>query len=307
VAVNNHLSTFYNLPVRDFSVDEPIEDLAACAPALRVEYEGGADAFQELLDALVAHPEIDQLRALVIGTWDEEQFDTDNNNVTTQLLAVRDKLPSLRALFFGDIMYEECEISWIIQGDNSPLLHGLPALEVFGVRGGGTEFRELRHANLRSLTVETGGLSAACVQQIGAAYLPALEHLELWLGTDNYGGDASVEDLAPILSGRAFPKLRSLGLKNSQRQGEVVTALLGSPVLDEIEALDLSMGTLTDAEIEGLRTMSARKLKTLNVSDNYLSEAAVASLRGRHFEVISHGQRQVDARYPDSRYCSVNE
>ena len=46
--------------------------------------------------------------------------------------------------------------------------------------------------------------------------LPALEHLELWLGTDEYGADTEVADLKNILQGKNLPSLRHLGLRNSE-------------------------------------------------------------------------------------------
>ena len=111
--------------------------------------------------------------------------------VVQGLIAARDRVPNLRALFLGDIIYEECEISWINQTDMSPLLRAYPALEHFRVRGGtGLHFSALRHDRLTSLIVETGGLGGDVVARCGdrrpaAAWM----HLELWLGSTNYGGD----------------------------------------------------------------------------------------------------------------------
>ncbi len=45
--------------------------------------------------------------------------------------------------------------------------------------------------SLVALTIESGGLPAAVVREVASAHLPALEHLELWLGEENYGGDAT--------------------------------------------------------------------------------------------------------------------
>jgi len=78
---------------------------------------------------------------------------------------------------------DESEISWIVNSDMGPLLAAYPRLQQLRVRGGQElAFGDLRHDNLRTLIVETGGLSGEVLQQMAAARLPALTHLELWLG-----------------------------------------------------------------------------------------------------------------------------
>ncbi|MFN8512832.1 MAG: hypothetical protein U0841_09645 [Chloroflexia bacterium] len=88
-------------------------------------------------------------------------------------------MPRLTALFFGDIIVEESEISWIEQTDVSPLLAAFPQLEIFGVRGGnGLSFGQLRHDVLQTLIVETGGLSGVGgARGCGGGIARALRHL----------------------------------------------------------------------------------------------------------------------------------
>ncbi len=105
-----------------------------------------------------------RVRSLVVGAW-EEAYEDGPEPVIAALLEARSKLPALRALFLGDMDSEECEISWINQGDVSPLLDGFPELEEFGVRGGtGLVFPALTHRRLRSLTIQTGGMPADAVR-----------------------------------------------------------------------------------------------------------------------------------------------
>src|SRR5436305_4106160 len=97
--------------------------------------------------------------------------------VVEALVAGRDRLPNLRALFFGDITYEECEISWIRHGDVSALLPAYPRLEEFRIRGASDlTFGALRHRGLRSFAVESGGLPEPLLREVWAADLPKLEH-----------------------------------------------------------------------------------------------------------------------------------
>ncbi len=143
-----------------------------------------------------------------MGAWfDMFEENGEAARVVEALVSARDRLPKLRAIFLGDITYEECEISWIQNTDVSPIFDAYPALEHFGVRGAnGLRLGALRHQQLRSLIVQCGGLDAAITREVTSAELPALDHLELWLGTEDYGGTTTVEDLAPILSGGRFPR-----------------------------------------------------------------------------------------------------
>ncbi len=59
-------------------------------------------------------------------------------------------------------MYQESEISWIGQGDISPILRAYSQLEILQIRGGDRlQFNApVRHDNLQALIVETGGSDA---------------------------------------------------------------------------------------------------------------------------------------------------
>ncbi|MBL4850516.1 MAG: hypothetical protein JKY65_33785 [Planctomycetes bacterium] len=180
--------------------------------------------------------------------------------------------PELEAIYLGDIVQEEAEVSWIMHGDWGPILSAFPKLEHWRVRGVANA-SSFSCPNLRSLIV-TSMTSRQTCQSIAAADLPELEHLELWLGTDDYSGDAQVEDLIPILSGKLFPKLRYLGLRNAQLANEVAEAVATSPILDRIEVLDLSNGMLDDRGGNALLASPAvTKLKRLNLHYNFFSPA----------------------------------
>lgn len=56
--------------------------------------------------------------------------------------------------------------------------------------------------------IESGGTPASAIRELGAMELPALERLELWLGTDEYGCDAKIDDVRPLLQGDKLPSLK---------------------------------------------------------------------------------------------------
>ncbi|MFE9096904.1 STM4015 family protein [Streptomyces sp. NPDC007264] len=276
MAIGSHLEELYGLPAFTFpgpDVTAELPEPGAVAWRVTVDMYECEEEWEDAFARFCSAVDTTQVRALVVGAW-TEAYDTAPTAVVEALLAARDRLPALRALFFGDIVFEECEISWIHQTDVSGLLTAFPALEEFGVRGGtGLGFSALRHEKLRRLTVETGGLPADVVRGIGGSELPALEHLDLWLGTSWYGADSEASDLAPILSGARLPRLRHLALRNSEIQDEVAAAVAAAPVVARLDVLDLSMGTLSD---EGAAALLAGQplthLTSLDLHHHYISE-----------------------------------
>ncbi|CAM5601047.1 STM4015 family protein [Streptomyces aurantiogriseus] len=284
MTIGDHLHALYRLPAHPFpGPDARKQNLPdADAVAWRITsdvydaHENWTAAFARFCDAV----DTTRVRALIVGAW-EEAYDTDPSAVIEALVAAKDRFPALRALFLGDMVMEECEISWINQTDVTPLLEAFPDLEEFGVRGGsGLRFPALRHAGLRKLTMESGGLPAEVVRGVAASDLPALEHLDLWLGTPEYGGDSEAADLEPILSGARLPRLRHLALRNSEMQDAVATAVASAPVVARLEVLDLSMGVLSD---EGAAALLAGQplthLKKLDLHHHYLSEPLQERIR----------------------------
>lgn len=280
MTVGHYLEEFHGLPVfpfQDTESDTRVELPDAAAVAWRISSptycEDDDEQWGPQFERFLKTVDVGRVRALVVGGWDEA-YENSSADIVTALIAANNRLTSLEAVFLGDMTGEDCEISWIVQSDVTPLLAAYPALREFGVRGGShLAFPSIRHSGLESLVVETGGLGAEVVRGIVGSDLPALEKLELWLGTDEYGGDSTADDLAPLLSGAAFPALRSLGLRNSVIQDAVAAAVAGAPVLARIERLDLSMGVLTDEGAAALLDgQPLTHLGHLDLSHHYLSE-----------------------------------
>ncbi|WP_082310198.1 STM4015 family protein [Nonomuraea sp. SBT364] len=236
-------------------------------------WSDGPDKIVEVIDAFVGSVDPARVTALVIGAW-EDCYDTSSAALVERLVAHAPRLTALRALFLGAIASQEAEISWIQQSDVTPLLEAFPKLERFEVRGGtGLALSPVRHEALRILRFETGGLPSAVVRAVAASDLPALEHLELWLGVSEYGGDATVADLAAILSGERLPALRHLGLQDSEIQDEIAAAVASAPVVARLGSLALSMGALTDTGAEALISgQPLTHLTALDLHHHYLSD-----------------------------------
>lgn len=306
-----HVSTFAGLPVQEFTADTDLAGVDPGSVAWRVatDYDGGAEAFDRLLAALVDAPWAGQVRALVIGEWGESY---DRDAPIESLVAAADRLTGLTALFLGEMTSEENEVSWIQQGDVAPLLTAYPRLEVLRVRGSvGLALSTLRHETLRELALESGGLPADVIAAVAACEFPALRHLELLLGTDTYGGDADIDDLAPILAGTGWPALEYLGLRDAEIADDVARALAGAPVVARLKTLDLSLGMLSDAGAAALLAgQPLIHLRRLDLSHHFLTEAMQARLRDE-LEPAGVEVDLSDAQDPtgdaDNRFIAVSE
>jgi hypothetical protein len=161
------------------------------------------------------------------------------------------------------------------------LLAAFPKLQLFRVRGGtGLSFAKAKHENLRALGVETGGLSKKTIAEICQAKFPNLEYLELWLGDAGYGGDCQVSDLQPILTGKAFPKLKYLGLRNSEITDDIAGVIISSPIIKQLETLDLSLGTLSDEGGRALLKLPQNgNLKRLDLHRHFLTNPVIKELK----------------------------
>jgi hypothetical protein len=305
MTIGDHATEFDWFSIVDFESKEDWQG-AKVAYRLRTNWDSAPNAMNDLLDQLASIPDIADLKALVIGAWQGDDSMECSDVLIKKLAELNSSFTGLRAIFIGDITYEENEMSWIQQSDLSPLLQAYPRLETLRVRGGsGLEFTDLKHAMLRTLIIETGGLSRSVLRQISLGELPQLEHLEIWLGDANYGWDGTAEDLQPILSGSLFPSLKYLGLKNCSDIDDLTPVIANSPLLNRLEILDLSLGTLSDVGANALLSIpSSVGIQRLDLSHHYVTEEMQAKLKSQWtFEVVLENCQEADGEWR-SNYVS---
>jgi len=308
--ISQHLSEFGGFRIRDYEGDGKVHaGLALRIPsAAGSPYSGDklpslADVVEELGDAA------SRIQGLVFGIWSEEMYDEKPDAIVRDLLSNKDTLSNLQVLFIGDVTYEENEISWIQQTALGALPGAFPRLEWLGVRGGnGLSLAGMRSEQLKGLVVQSGGLPGSVLRELGEAELPGLEHLELWLGTEDYGGDSSPEDAAGLLSGR-FPKLRTLALRNSQHTDAFVAAVVKAPVMETITRLDFSMGTLG---VDGARALLAcphlDRLGSLDIGHHHLPDDLIRALKDRLGDrLLGWDRPDTNDHGEDEYYCEVRE
>ncbi len=303
MAISKHLDELAGKKVEQWEVGQAVENPNNITYRISVDYDSEiswVNKFREFLKDKQAS----ESTGFVVGAW-EEPMSTEPNDIVEALVKAKDKLPNLTALFFGDITYEESEISWIVNTDISPLFEAYPKLEYFGVRGGNQlSLGDLKHENLKTLLIQSGGLDTSVVRQVANADLPQLTHLELYLGAEEYGASHEVADLEPILQNKVFPKLTYLGLRDSELSDEIALAIVNSPIINRLEVLDLSLGTLTDkGAIAVLKSPAVKKLKKLDLHYHWCSDKMTKSLEALGNTDVSKQQDPDD----DWRYVAIGE
>lgn len=277
---------------------------------LALEYED-TTSMAELIEQFLSKVDKSQVEALIIGAW-PEPHDTGVDDILATLIAHTAELPNFRALFVGDMTYEECEISWIVQGNYTALLNALPQLEVLRIRGSsGLKIEAFSHANLRSLIIECGGLPAAVPEALVKSHLPSLEHLELWLGDQNYGFEGDLALYQRVVLHLLNPKLRYLGLRNAEIADQLAQWLSSQEWLAQLETLDLSLGNIGDRGAQALLDCAALvKLSCLNLSHHYISDEMQAKLAALPIMVLLDDAQEADDDEDEDgggRYVAVGE
>lgn len=244
------------------------------------DYDSGEKSAENLVADILADPEFPALTELVIGDWGGA-WEDDCQAVLDGIVEHAEQFSHIQRLFVGDMDYEQCEVSWIMQGDYSKLWAALPDLKSLTIKGS-TELRlgEVCHEGLEELTIICGGLGSDVIRSVQNAKLPNLKKLLLYIGIEDYGFDGNADTIKELLEKADFPNLSYLGITDSEIQDELVRVVLDSKFMGQIETLDLSLGTLTDQGgallLEALPKWP--NVKKLDVHYHYLSDEMAKKL-----------------------------
>ncbi len=300
MTVSSYADEFFGLPIVEFREGGSIGS-RDCAYRLMQEYDA-SQSQRDFLEEFLAKYGKPGPQAIVFGPWGEagtppaEYLDT----------LIKHRLSNLRAVFIGDMTFEDCEISWIQQDDYTAFLAAYPDLEVLRIRGGGAlTLPKTTLSKLRELAVETGGLPSSVVQSIADSTFPALKKLELWLGSDNYGFDGNLDTYKSLLAKIRPERLEYLGLRNSSIADEIAEFVAQQSWLATLHTLDLSMGTIGDVGAKALlASPHIRGLKVLNLEHHYISTPLVEKLKALPITLVIDEAEKGDE---DDRYVQVSE
>ena len=267
------------------------------------EYEEQGKGAETLVEDILADPDFPVLTELVIGDWGNS-WEDGCQKILDGIVEQAERFSHIESLFIGDMDYEECEVSWIIQGDYSRLWAAMPQLKELTIKGStDLELGEICHEGLESLTIICGGLSRSVLNSIQDAKLPGLKKLLLYLGVEAYGFDGDENTVKELLEKADFPKLTYLGIEDSEIQDELAQVVLESKFMGQIETLDLANGTLTDKGGELLLKELPKwpNVKKLDVHYHYMSDEMAGKLEALPLEVdASEGNE--DERYNGEIY-----
>jgi uncharacterized protein (TIGR02996 family) len=255
----------------------------------------------KILEQLLKHPSGRYIVSLTMNYNNDPNEDTLDDLIA---ILAKSAPKTIRRIKIGD---DVDQISWYNVGNLGKLWKAVPHLRQLDVHAGSFTLGTIELPELTKAVFETGGLSKASAKSIANAKWPNIEHLDVWFGDDNYGGDASVKDIQPLLDRTDLKKLRYLGLRNAEFTDRLVEVLPKTKIIKQLTTLDLSMGVLTD---EGAKLLVQHKdayahLEELNVSDTYLSKQAVKTLKGVAKKVVADDLRGDDD--PEWRYPAVGE
>lgn len=270
------------------------------------DYEENGKSAETMITDILEDPEFPALEELVIGDWGDAWEDSCQP-LLNGMIEHAERFSHIRRLFVADMDYEECEVSWIMQGDYSKLWAALPNLRSLTIKGSmELELGDICHDGLEELTIICGGLGLSVMQSIQNAKLPNLKKLLLYIGVEDYGFDGNADTVKELLNKAEFPKLTYLGIADSEIQDELTKVVLESKFIGQIETLDLSLGTLTD---EGgqliLETIPKwPNIKNLDVHYNYLTDQMAESLEKLPIAVDASERNKPD-EYHGSIYMNA--
>ncbi|MHC1747245.1 MAG: STM4015 family protein [Cellulosilyticaceae bacterium] len=265
----------------------------------------------DLIKRMAKDKKLQELKHITIGCWGES-CDENCQKILDFLVENKDKLGNLETLFVADMDYEECEVSWIEQGNYTDVIKTFPNLKKLKIKGSnGLVLSPMNHENLEHIEIICGGLPTSVLKELVNSKLPNLKTLILYLGVDNYGFDGSIEDVKPLLSKALFPSLTRLELVDSEIEDEVVKAVLESDILAQLKQLAFSKGCLTD---EGGNEILQHQdkvshLENLDLSYHYLTDEMMEKLKALPIQVDVSDQQEAEC-YSDGdvyRYPMLTE
>lgn len=238
------------------------------------EYEEQGKGPETMITDILSDEEFPGLNELIIGDWGN-CWEDSCQEIIDGIAANADRFSHIQKLFIGDMDFESCEVSWIIQGDYSKLWAAMPGLRELTIKGSmELELGDICHEGLEALTIICGGLPASVIESIQNARLPHLKKLLLYIGVEDYGFDGDADTIKTLLEKADLPNLTYLGIADSEIQDELTEIVLNSKFAGQIDTLDLSCGTLTDKGGALLleKLPAYPNIKKLDVHFNYLSE-----------------------------------
>ncbi len=255
---------------------------------------------EDLRKRILGYKNLPTLKHMTIWQWAGAWEGGDSQDTIDWLIANSGKFPSLETLRMGDMESEDCELSWIVQGDYAKFWAAFPNLKGLSVQGGsGLSFGKIKHDKLESLEVVCGGLPFNIFTEVTEAQAPNLKKLNLYIGVEDYGLGGDIGDIKQMLAKMSFPKLEYLGICNSEIQDDIVEAVLSSKYAVQVNTLDFSKGVLTDKGAQIILDNAAKltNLKFMDMSYHYITPEMQAKLKKLPFKTDLSDPQEYDTEH----------
>ncbi len=263
------------------------------------DYEDGDKNAATLAEEILNDPALRSLKNIVVGCWGQS-YDNNCQSILDMFSRNSEKFSHIESLFIGDMDSEECEVSWIEQGNYSQLLKSLKNLKHLTIKGSNNlSLGDLNHPELESLEIICGGLPKSVILEIANSSLPRLKKLNLYIGVDNYGFNGSIEDITKLIQNRSLKNLEYLGLGDSEIQDEIVQAVLNFFDFPNLKVLDFSNGTLSDkgAQLILNNVDKLKNLKLLDLQYHFITDPFVSKLKRLPLRINLDEQQENDEEY----------
>ena len=113
------------------------------------DYDNGKGPVS-MVEEILADPDFPGLEYLVIGSWGSA-YEDGCQEIIDGIVDHADRFSHITKLFIGNMDYEECEVSWIIQGNYSRLWAAMPQLKELTIMGStDLDLGQIAHDNLES-------------------------------------------------------------------------------------------------------------------------------------------------------------
>lgn len=217
-------------------------------------------------------------KALVIGP--EGMQSDEANDAVRCLIECRDELRFLEGLYLGALEFRHFHENEVI--DIAELLQSFPNLRIFGLHVGYGGWKEepfvlnrAQNAKLETLLYQSHHDAREFAENLGLCVFPNLREMVLRVQSGYEAGDAYLR----ALFASRFPALTDLVMEFSFDADDIAISLSNSPLLDQLETLDLSGGWLTDDGVNSLLDKAGTSnLKKLTIDGHYASAEAVSKL-----------------------------
>jgi hypothetical protein len=153
--------------------------------------------------------------------------------------------PNIESLILAS--YTVTEVYAEEHGEFSKALPAFGALKKLRLQAGRIELAKPNLPRLVELRLSAAGLAAETVRNVVQADWPNLESLEFFFGSERCGCTTKPADLAPVMSGERFPKLKTLRFQATEHGSALADALATSALLRQLRVVDLS-ASLLDAD-----------------------------------------------------------